>query len=433
MNNILKILFIFIFFTSCSFNKNSKFWSNEKIAEEINDNSEKIIQKQKSLDLEFNPNLKISLYSKTIKNSFINNYDNNNGRISFFGNIENKSKFKFSKIERFFEYNPEINFERQNIIFFDNNGSILKFDENSKLIWKKNYYSKLEKKQNPILFFSNNQKKLIVADNITKFYALDIFTGEMLWSKKNIAPFNSQIKIYKDHFFIVDFNNTLNAYSILDGNKLWSVKTDRSLVRSQEKLSIVIVNEKIIFNNSVGDITAVDINTGQMIWQTPTQSSLIYDDAFFLKTSIIVADKDAIYLSNNKNSFFSLDLNTGILNWKQNINSILRPTLIDSYIFTVSENGYLFIIDKNSGNILRVTDIFKNVKYKKRKKIKPTGFIVANNNIYLTTDNGRLLLIDIETGKTKLTLKIDKEKILRPAVLNNSLFIAKENSIIKLN
>ena len=218
------------------------------------------------------------------------------------------------------------------------------------------------------MFFANNKNKLIVADNITKFYALDIFTGEMLWSKKNISPFNSQIKIYKDHFFIIDFNNTLNAYSILDGNKLWSVKTEKSLVRSQEKLSIVIVNEKIIFNNSVGDITAVDINTGQMIWQTPTQSSLVYDDAFFLKTSIIVADKNTIYLSNNKKFFFSLDLNTGILNWKQNINSILRPTLIDSYIFTVSENGYLFIIDKNSGNIVRITDIFKNFKNKKRKK-----------------------------------------------------------------
>jgi outer membrane protein assembly factor BamB len=433
VNNILKILFIFIFFTSCSFNKNSKFWSNEKIAEEINDNSEKIIQKQKSLDLEFNPNLKISLYSKTIKNSFINNYDNNNGRVDFPGTLENKSKFRYSKIDRFFEYNPEINFEGKNIIFFDNKGSILKFDENSKLIWKKNYYSKSEKKQNPILFFSNNGNKLIVADSISKFYALNVANGEMLWSKSNNAPFNSQVKIYKDYFFIIDFNNTLNAYSILNGEKLWSVKTEKALVRSQEKLSMIIVDEKIIFNNSIGDITAVDINLGQMIWQSPTQSNLIYDDTFFLKTSVIVADKNTIYLSNNKNSFFSLDLNTGILNWKQSINSILRPTLIDSYIFTVSENGYLFIIDKNSGNILRVTDIFKNVKYKKRKNIKPTGFIVANNNIYLTTDNGRLLLIDIETGKTKLTLKIDKEKILRPAVLNNSLFIAKENSIIKLN
>ena len=186
--------------------------------------------------------------------------------------------------------------------------------------------------------------------------------------KENVAPFNSQIKIYKDHFFIIDYDNSLNAYSILNGKKLWSVKTEKSLVRSQEKLSMVIIDEKIIFNNSIGDITAVDVNSGQMIWQTPTQSSLIYDDTFFLKTSVIVADKNAVYLSNNKGSFFSLDINTGILNWKQNIQSNLRPTIIDNYIFTVSDKGYLFIMDKISGNIIRITDIFKNMKSKKEKK-----------------------------------------------------------------
>ena len=76
----------------------------------------------------------------------------------FLETIEKKSKFKYSKIDRFFEYNPEINFERQNIIFFDNKGSILKFDNNSKLIWKKNYYSKLEKKQNPFYFLQIMKK-----------------------------------------------------------------------------------------------------------------------------------------------------------------------------------------------------------------------------------------------------------------------------------
>ena len=102
----------------------------------------------------------------------------------------------------------------------------------------------------------------------------------------------SRFFINKDYFFIIDFNNTLNAYSILDGNKLWSVKTEKSLVRSQEKLSIVIVNEKIIFNNSVGDITAVDINTGQMIWQTPTQSSVsfgsTYETGYFIHNYIYI-------------------------------------------------------------------------------------------------------------------------------------------------
>ena len=433
MNNIFKLLIIFVFFSNCSFNKNSKFWTNEKIKKEEQDNSEEIFKNKETLKSEFNSNLKISLYSKPIKKSFINNFDNNNGRINYSGNLKNKSKFKFSKIENIYRYNPEISFEKNNIIFFDNKGSILKFNEESKLIWKKNYYSKIEKKQNPILFFANNKKILIIADNIAKYYALDIETGKLLWSKNNIAPFNSQIKIYKNYFFVTDYNNTLSAYSIKDGTRSWSIKTETSLVRSQQKLSIAVVNKKVIFNNSIGDISSVDIETGELMWQTPTQSSVIYDDSFFLKTSDIIADNKNLYFSNNKGVFFSLDINEGILNWKQNINSYLRPTLIDNYIFTISDEGYFFIIDKISGNIIRVTDIFKNVKPKKRNKIKPTGFIVGKNDVYLTTDNGRLLVVDITTGKIKSTIKVDRDKILRPSVLNESLFVITENSIVKID
>ena len=433
MNNIFKLLIIFVFFSNCSFNKNSKFWTNEKIKKEEQDNSEEIFKNEETLKSEFNSNLKISLYSKPIKKSFINNFDNNNGRVNYSGNLKNKSKFKFSKIENIYRYNPEISFEKNNIIFFDNKGSILKFNEESKLIWKKNYYSKIEKKQNPILFFANNKKILIIADNIAKYYALDIETGKLLWSKNNIAPFNSQIKIYKNYFFVTDYNNTLSAYSIKDGTRSWSIKTETSLVRSQQKLSIAVVNKKVIFNNSIGDISSVDIETGELMWQTPTQSSVIYDDSFFLKTSDIIADNKNLYFSNNKGVFFSLDINKGTLNWKQNINSYLRPTLIDNYIFTVSDEGYFFIIEKISGNIIRVTDIFKNVKPKKRNKMKPTGFIVGKNDVYLTTDNGRLLVVDITTGKIKSTIQVDRDKILRPSVLNESLFVITENSIVKID
>ena len=433
MNSILKLILIFVFFSNCSFNKNSKFWTNERIIKEEQDNSEEIFKSEEILKSEFNTNLKISLYSKPIKKSFINNHDNNNGRVNYSGNLNNKSKFKFSKIENLFRYNPEISIDKNNIIFFNKKGSILKFNEDSQLLWKKNYYSKVEKKQNPILSFANNKRILIIADNIAKYYALDIETGKLLWSKKNIAPFNSQIKIYKNYFFVTDYNNTLSAYSVKDGTKSWSIKTDTSLVRSQKKLSIVVINKKVIFNNSIGDISSIDIETGELIWQIPTQSSIIYDDSFFLKTSDIIGDNKNLYFSNNKGVFFSIDIDNGLLNWKQNINSYLRPTLIDNYIFTVSNEGFLFIIEKTSGNIIRVTDVFKNIKLKKRDKIKPTGFIVGKNDIYVTTDNGRLLVIDITTGQPNLTIKVDRDKILRPSVLNENLFIITENSIVKIN
>jgi outer membrane protein assembly factor BamB len=196
---------------------------------------------------------------------------------------------------------------------------------------------------------------------------------------------------------------------------------------------MVISNKVIYFNNSLGDISAIDIDSGKLLWQTPTQSSLAYDTGFYLKTSDIVAKDDTLFFSNNQNQFFSLDMQTGNLNWKQEINSNLRPIIINEFIFTVSLEGYLIVLEKNNGNIIRVNDVFKNFKAKNRSKIKPTGFIIGSKNIYLSTNNGRLLVIDINSGQTQIKLKIDKKKISRASVFNKNLYVITDNSIIKLN
>ena len=95
--------------------------------------------------------------------------------------------------------------------------------------------------------------------------------------------------------------------------------------------------------------------------------------------------------------------------------------------------GFLVIIENSTGNIIRITDLFKNFKKKKRSKIYPIGFIVGIDNIYLTTNTGKLMIIDIKEGKTNSILKIDNDRISRPFVLNQNLYIIKENSIIRLN
>ena len=205
------------------------------------------------------------------------------------------------------------------------------------------------------------------------------------------------------------------------------------ILNSQKIFSLIIVDNNVYYNNSIGDITAVNIDSGSLLWQTPTQNNTVYEESFFLKTSDLIANNNSIIFSNNKNEFFSLDIKTGTINWKQKINSSLRSTLVDDIIFAVSLEGYLFAIDNQSGNIIRITDIFNQMKKKKRSKIKPVGFIVGSKNIYLTTDHGRLMIIDIVSGRTKSILKIDNDKISRPFVLNQNLYIIKENSIIRLN
>ncbi len=82
---------------------------------------------------------------------------------------------------------------------------------------------------------------------------------------------------------------------------------------------------------------------------------------------------------------------------------------------------------------LRVTDTFNFFDSKKRKKIKPVGFILNKEKIFLTTDNGRLLIINVLDGKTEKILKIDNQKISRPFVFDTSIVLLKDDSVIRLN
>ena len=433
MNKIFQLLLIIIFFSGCSLNKNSKFWTVETIKEIEEQKFEKIFDDPTALSQELNTNISLNFSKSLTKNNLSQKFTNNDGRVNFDGSLKKSLKYKFSKIENFYQFEPELSFNKGNIIFFDDKGTVLQFDERSKLIWKKNYYTKSEKKSNPILQFANNDKFLIIADNLSKYFMLNLQSGDLVWSKNNTAPFNSQIKIYKDRFFVIDFTNTLRCYSMKNGEEIWNFQTETALIRSQKRLSMVIVEDVIYFNNSLGDISAVRINDGELLWQLPTQSDVLYESAFSLETSDIITDNKDLFFSNNKNQFFSIDIKSGSFNWENSINSNLRPTVVENFIISVSLEGYLIVIDKITGNIIKVTDVFNNFKPKKRKEILPTGFIVGLKNIYLSTNIGRLLVIDIKSGKTISTLKIDKDKISRPFVSNQNLYLAKDNAIIKLN
>jgi len=430
VNKFFLFLITFLIY-GCSLNSDSSFWSgSKKINYETNKNIKRLFKSEDTINKEINKNVKININSifKTGKN-----LQNNQGWVNFDGNLKNISKYKFSTINSFDEFEPDIGFTDDGIVFFDNKRNILKFNENSKLIWKKNFYNKNEIKQKPILFFANNKKDLIVADTIGKIHKINITNGELIWKKINPIPFYSQIKIFDGKIFAVDFENVLHCFSLKNGDSIWSVKTENSFIRSQKKSSIVIADDLVFFNNSIGDITSVNIDSGDLVWQTSTQPNTIYQDSYSFKNSDLVISKNSIIFSNNKNEFFLLDKLTGMIQWKQKINSYVRPTVIDNLIFTVSSQGFLVIIDKKTGNIIRTTDVFDIFNKKKRKKIMPIGFIVAKNHIYLSTSNGSLLLIDYVTGKTKAAYKIDRDRISSPIIVGKNFYLAKKNTIIRLN
>tara|TARA_Y100000591_G_scaffold131129_1_gene112343 strand:- start:149 stop:1447 length:1299 start_codon:yes stop_codon:yes gene_type:complete len=432
---VTKYIFIIIalvFINNCSLNKNSSLWENKAEEFEARKNFEKILVVEKKDVSEFNKNLKLDQIKISSNNKVIDD-QNNLGSQKYQGQLIKIANYNFSKMKDLKKINFKPAFLKDGMIFFNKKGTIIRFNENQKVIWKKNYYSKGEKKLQPKLNFLLNNNTILVTDSVAKLYSVDLNTGELKWLKRSTYPFNSEIKRYKDKIFVIDYKNTLRCYKVNDGSECWSLPTEDSFRISGSKYSLIIIKNNIIFNNSLGDVTAVDIESGLITWQLPTQSGDILSETHNFKMSNLVSDTNSIFFSNTKNEFYSIDSNSGTINWMNSVNSNIAPIIIGNLIFSISNEGFLHVIQKNNGNIIRITDIFLDYREKKSDEINPIGFSIGNKHLYLSNGDGRMIVVDLKSGNTIKIEKISRGIISKPYIFNNNLYVVKNGSIVQYN
>jgi len=432
VNRLIVLILSIFFLNQCSFNKNSPIWEDEKKEIETKANLKNVFLKEKKITTELNQDLKLDLKNIKINNVIVDN-KNNYGAQDYNGLINKIGGYKFSKLEDVNKLDFKPVFLSDGLIFFDNKGTIIRYNSKQKILWKKNYYSKAEKKLSPKLNFALDGENLLIIDSIAKYYSINITSGELNWSKNNTYPFNSGIKKDKNKFFAIDYKNTLRCYYIADGSECWNLQTEDSFTISNSKFSLIIIGDVVVFSNSIGDITAVDIETGLIVWQLPTQSNNMINETYNFKISKLVSDGNSIFFSNNKNEFYSVDVKTGTINWINEINSNITPIISGNLVFTISNDGYLHIVEKNKGNIIKINDLYLNYKLKDRKEVKPVGFAIGNTKLYLTNSDGKIIIVDLTLGNVTRIEKIAGDFVSRPFIYNQNLFIIKNGSIVQYN
>ena len=169
MNKLIFTFITFFFLNNCSFNENSRIWKDKENKLETDKKITKVFAEENISVSEFNRDLKLDLSSIKINNKK-NENQNNLGLQNYKGELTKIGNFKFSKLEELNQLDFEPIFLNNGIIFFDKKGSIIRYDNNQKVVWKKNHYSKAEKKLKPKLNFLVDGQNLLVTDSIAKYY-----------------------------------------------------------------------------------------------------------------------------------------------------------------------------------------------------------------------------------------------------------------------
>ena len=129
MIKILKFIVFIFLLNSCSLGDGGGFWTKEEDIKNELLNFKPLFKKNDSVLKEFNKNFQFSLNKNDLKFNFNSKNDNNDGYVLFEGKFEKIQKYNFSKIKNFHELETNIIFSGKDLIFFNNKGSILSFNQ----------------------------------------------------------------------------------------------------------------------------------------------------------------------------------------------------------------------------------------------------------------------------------------------------------------
>ena len=106
-------------------------------------------------------------------------------------------------------------------------------------------------------------------------------------------------------------------------------------------------------------------------WFINLNQSLNTNSGNIFKSTKIIHNKKRIVISTN-NTTYIVDSDNGSVLFKKNFISILKPIIINNYLFLITKNNFLIAMDLNSGKIIYSYDTnqqiadFLNIKKRKQ-------------------------------------------------------------------
>ena len=433
------VLFIL---NSCSFDDKSGIWQNENQVSKKEDFVFKDFKKISSSNSNFDKIIPIDGKLKIKIDKPISNYS---WKDNFYNDGNNSKNFKYSDINKIvlktkkltkYPINEYILFENNNLFVNDKNGNIIIYSlEKNSIIDKLNFYKKkykgIEKKLNLII-----EKNIIyISDNIGYIYAYNYETKKFLWAKKFKVPFRSNLKLSFDKLIAASQNNDLLVINKFNGNLKKLIPTEESKINNKFINNLALSDEEIIFLNTYGSLYSVSINGLKLNWFLNLNQNIDLNLSNIFFGSKIIYYKEKIFVSNNDN-FFILDNKSGSVIAKKNFSTIFKPFAINNYVFLVSKNNFLILMNSNTGDIVYSYDLVEKVaKFtnSKKRKLDIKDIIFVNNQIFVFLKNSYLLKLDLKSEIQDI-IKLPAILNSQPIFINDSLlFLDTKNKLFTLN
>ena len=235
--------------------------------------------------------------------------------------------------------------------------------------------------------------------------------------------------IYNDLIFFLDARSNVISFSLKNNKIIW--KRNISLKNESEHNiggGIVIYKNSLIINSPYGQIISLEILTGEINWKINVDSPIRSAPTIFENKLLSLTSSNKLYV---------LNADSGDLLW-QHQGIFNNTTLIDSPKIAVDENivivpysnGEFFALNLNNGKeIWRNSFIDIEVRETTNAFSDIDAFpVIKKDIVIITSEIGKLFAVNKKTGSKLWTRDISSTQT--PLVNGNNIFIVNKNEEI---
>lgn len=267
---------------------------------------------------------------------------------------------------------------------------------------------------------------LVVASGFGYVTALDPASGAEKWKRSLGAPMTGAPTIADGRIFVTSNNNEIFALDLATGQTLWSDQAIAESARVLGSPSAAAVEDFIIAPFSSGEIIAYLAANGRRLWTDAIQAAGGFTPISEINDigSRPVLGSGIVYASNQSGATVAIDGRSGRRLWLKPVGSTRAPALAGRYLFVTGINGELACLDAETGNAFWVTRLpqFRNER-KKENRISYTSPIIASGRVLLVSSEGTLMTFSVQTGEQTGSLRLGGKVYLEPIVAADRVYV----------
>ncbi|MBL8630910.1 MAG: PQQ-binding-like beta-propeller repeat protein [Rhodospirillaceae bacterium] len=278
------------------------------------------------------------------------------------------------------------------------------------------------------LAYDNN--RIYATSGFAQVVALDAKTGKEVWRATVEAPIRSAPAINGGRVFVVTVENQVIALAASTGRQLWTYSAASTPTILMGGAAPAVDGGVVIAPFTNGEVVALRVDNGAVLWNETVVAVRRTEAAASLPdiTARPVIDRGRVYVVGHSGVIVAIDLRTGQRVWDAPVSGVYGPWVAGDFLYAISIDAEVVCIDVRSGRILWVTQLprFED-EDDKDGRIVWAGPVVASDRVIVVGSNEQALSLSPYTGSVLSRMELSAPATLPPVLANSTMFMLEDD------